>query len=91
MRDLKTAAICAYCGMDHKVDRVSLDPDHTEAPATGDLSFCTSCGNFNIVAPRHRGGMRKPTVQEDQEIRENTDCVQLFVRWAQYNKQRARN
>lgn len=79
---------CPYCG--HHCTNASNTMRSTRKPKDGDASMCIACGKIGIFKHDARGGVRKPTRREDQQLNADPGVAELRRAWQQMDEMRRR-
>ena len=79
------AHVCPYCGkrqeLTTEVRKKGEGPPVEAVPRHGDVSFCLTCGRFSRFAPAKRGGLRRLSVAEADEVARRPLLQEIFAGW----------
>ncbi|UGY13718.1 hypothetical protein HAP48_0034875 [Bradyrhizobium septentrionale] len=73
---------CPHCG--YHTDGLEVLGDINAAdpfPCDGELSLCDDCGEWNVMAKGHHGGLRKPRARELRAIKRSENCARAIMDW----------
>lgn len=73
--------VCPFCGTANEA-ATNAEPSES-SPLDGDVSLCFQCGKFSLFDRTARGGMRKPTKQQQRQIDADPRVQQLKSAWRQ--------
>lgn len=76
------SCICPYC--DRHMDRVQevLGDEEDHMPEDGDVTLCIGCGSFSVFDSSAKGGLRKPSPTDLEEIALEPELRRVWRAWA---------
>lgn len=79
-RDTEYHTVCPHCG--HVCTDASELKNRGKKPKEGDLSMCIRCGQYSVFVARAKGGLRKPSKWETNEIIKDEEVIKMIGMWA---------
>ena len=77
-KTIAAATQCPMCGQRHdRITCVSGD----RLPRNGNITLCLRCGHFLVFDDTRLEGLRPPTPQENQDIRNDRRCRRIEKAW----------
>jgi hypothetical protein len=77
-KPLKLDTRCWSCGEQHRVSNLT---NQGPTPEDGDVSFCIECGQFAIFDHEFPDGVRKPTPNENFQLKTDSEMIRLKWAW----------
>jgi hypothetical protein len=80
----RMATICPFCKYKH--DAVSRTDDRPATPKDNDITLCFNCGRICVFDSTDDGGLRKPTLIEQDEFDHDPQLDRLIDAWKQVKR-----